>query len=63
MATVPAGTMAEAEAAVLAARAAFDNWSTLPVEIRAACLDKIAAGIKARAEELALASPVKSACR
>lgn len=55
MATVPAGAMAEAEAAVLAARAAFDNWSTLPVEIRAACLDRIAAGIKARAEDLALA--------
>ncbi len=55
MATVPAGTMAEAEAAVLAARVAFDSWSTLPVETRAACLDRIAAGIKARTEELALA--------
>ncbi|WP_309683800.1 aldehyde dehydrogenase family protein [Polaromonas sp.] len=55
MATVPAGTAAEAEAAVLAARSAFEAWSTLPVETRAAYLDKVAAGIKARSEELALA--------
>jgi acyl-CoA reductase-like NAD-dependent aldehyde dehydrogenase len=54
MATVPAGTAHEAEAAVLAARAAFDRWSTLPLETRAAYLDKIADGIKARTEELAL---------
>lgn len=55
MATVPAGTVAEAEMAVLAARAAFDNWSTLPVETRAAYLEKIAAGVKARTEDLAFA--------
>lgn len=55
MATVPAGTGLEADAAVRAARAAFENWSTLPVEMRAAYLDKVAAGIKARSEELALA--------
>ena len=55
MATVPAGTSAEAEAAVLAARAAFDAWSGLPLETRAAYLDKVAAGIKARTDELALA--------
>lgn len=55
MATVPSGTAAEAQAAVLAARAAFDAWSALPVETRAAYLDKIAAGIKARTDELALA--------
>ena len=55
MATVPAGTAGEAEAAVAAARAAFEGWSSLPVETRAAYLDKIAAGVKARTEELALA--------
>lgn len=55
MATVPAGTVAEAQAAVIAARAAFDSWSALPLETRAAFLDKVAAGIKARADELALA--------
>ncbi|WP_431096447.1 aldehyde dehydrogenase family protein [Polaromonas aquatica] len=55
MATVPSGTVGEAEAAVLAARAAFEGWSALPVETRAAYLDKIAAGIKARTEDLAMA--------
>lgn len=55
MATVPAGTAAEAEAAVLAARAAFEGWAALPVETRAAYLDKVAAGVKARTEDLALA--------
>ena len=54
MATVPAGTAAEAEAAVLAARQAFEDWSRLSVETRARYLDKIAAGIKAHTEELAL---------
>ncbi len=55
MATVPAGTAQEAERAVLAARAAFDAWSTLPVETRAAYLEKVAAGLKARTDEMALA--------
>ena len=55
MATVPAGTAQEAAAAVLAARAAFDGWAALPVETRAAYLDKVAAGVKARTDELALA--------
>ena len=54
MATVPAGTVQEAERAVLAARAAFDGWSALTVEARATFLDKIAAGIKARSQELGL---------
>lgn len=55
MATVPAGTAQEAEQAVLAARAAFDAWSTLPVETRAAYLEKVAAGLKARTDEMAMA--------
>ena len=55
MATVPAGTADEAATAVLAARAAFDGWAGLPVETRAAYLDKVAAGVKARTDELALA--------
>lgn len=55
MASVPVGTAAEAEQAVLAARAALDGWSTLPVETRAAYLDKVAAGLKARSEEIATA--------
>ena len=40
----------------MAARAAFESWSTLPVETRAAYLDKVADAIKARADELALAT-------
>ncbi len=55
MASVPSGTAKEAESAVLAARQAFDGWSALPVETRAAYLDKVAAGVKARADELAMA--------
>ena len=55
MATVPAGTAKEAENAVQAARAAFDSWAALPVETRAAYLDKVTAGIKARSDELATA--------
>ena len=53
MATMPAGTAKEADAAVLAARAAFDGWAALPVEPRAAYLDKVAAAVKARTDELA----------
>ena len=55
MATVPAGTAQEAESAVLAARAALDGWSALSVEARAVYLDKVAAGLKARTDEIALA--------
>ena len=55
MATVPSGTAAEAESAVMAARAAFESWSALPVEERAAYLDKVAAGVKARTDDLAMA--------
>jgi acyl-CoA reductase-like NAD-dependent aldehyde dehydrogenase len=53
MASVPAGTADEAEQAVLAARAAFEGWAALPVETRAAYLDKVSAGLKARMDELA----------
>ena len=54
-ATVPAGTAEEAATAVLAARAAFDSWAGLPLDARAAYLDKVAAGVKARSDELAKA--------
>ena len=55
MATVPEGTAAEAEAAVLAARAAQQAWADLPVETRASYIDKIVEGLKARTDELATA--------
>ena len=55
IATVPQGNAAEAVQAVLAARAAFDGWSQTPLETRCALIDKVVEGLKARAEEMALA--------
>jgi len=53
MGWVPAGGEKDAEAAVKAARGALEAWSQTPVEKRAEYLDKISAGLKARAEEIA----------
>ncbi|AHH94905.1 aldehyde dehydrogenase family protein [Kutzneria albida] len=53
IATIPAGTAAEADAAVEAAAAAFPAWAATPVELRAEVVGRIADGLKARAEELA----------
>jgi aldehyde dehydrogenase (NAD+) len=53
MGSVPAGGEKDIQAAVAAARAALEGWSQTPVEKRAEFLEKISAGLKARAEELA----------
>ena len=53
MGRVPAGDLADVEVAVRAARAAFEPWAATPVVQRAAFLDAIAAGLKARADEIA----------
>ena len=53
MGKVPAGGETDIDAAVRAARAAFEGWSQLPVAKRAEYLAKISAGLKQRAEELA----------
>jgi acyl-CoA reductase-like NAD-dependent aldehyde dehydrogenase len=53
MGSVPAGGAKDIEAAVAAARAAFDAWSQTSPATRAEYLGKIAAGLKARATELA----------
>ena len=53
MGRVPAGSEKDADAAVRAARAAFESWSATPAEKRAEYLDRISAGLKARADELA----------
>ena len=53
MGTIPEGSAADAEAAVAAARAAFDGWAATPVAKRAEYIQKIADGLKARGEELA----------
>ncbi|SNT23505.1 betaine-aldehyde dehydrogenase [Noviherbaspirillum humi] len=53
MATIPEGDEKDADAAVAAARAAFDSWSALPPATRGDCLARIKEGLKARSEELA----------
>jgi len=53
MGTVPAGAEKDMNAAVDAARAAFDSWSQTPPAKRAEYLGKISAGLKARAQEIA----------
>lgn len=53
MGSVPAGGEQDINAAVAAARAALDGWSQTPVDKRAEYLEKISAGLKARADELA----------
>lgn len=53
MATIPEGDETDANAAVAAARAAFDSWSATPPGDRAGFLRKIHEGLKARSEELA----------
>src|SRR5712692_8079882 len=53
MGRIPAGNEKDADAAVKAARAAFEGWKETPVEKRAEFLEKISAGLKARADELA----------
>ena len=51
--SVPAGTPAEVDTAVKAARAAFESWAATSVEDRAKYLTAIAEGLEARAGEIA----------
>jgi acyl-CoA reductase-like NAD-dependent aldehyde dehydrogenase len=53
IATVPAGTAADADRAVRAAAAAFPVWSASPIEQRADVLERAAALLTERAEEIA----------
>ncbi|HTI18629.1 MAG TPA: aldehyde dehydrogenase family protein [Trinickia sp.] len=53
MGRVPEGSAADAEAAVEAAKLAFDGWSATAPDVRADYLQKIADGVKKRTEELA----------
>src|SRR4051812_15268218 len=50
---VPAGGARDVDAAVAAARGALEAWSATAPAARAELLQKISAGLKARAEELA----------
>src|SRR3954468_16001556 len=69
MGRIPAGTDKDVDGAVRAARAALDGWSRLPAQERAAFLEKISAGLKARGDELAkliaqeVGMPLKMASR
>lgn len=69
IATVPAGTAADVDRAVAAARAAFDGWALTPPAQRAAHLDRLHAVLSARADEIArtvaleLGTPLKVASR
>jgi len=49
---VPEGTPEDADAAVRSAAAAFETWAATPATERAAFLQKIHEGLKARAEEI-----------
>lgn len=53
MGRIPEGQAADAEAAVEAAKLAFERWAATPAAIRAGYLEKIAANLKARTDELA----------
>ncbi len=53
MGRIPAGNERDADAAVSSARKALQGWSETPPEKRAEYLEKISAGLKARADELA----------
>jgi aldehyde dehydrogenase (NAD+) len=53
IAAVPAGTTAEVDAAVRAARAAFPAWSGTPVAERIAAVRRISEGLAARRDEIA----------
>jgi aldehyde dehydrogenase (NAD+) len=50
---VPAGTAADVDAAVAAARAAFDGWAATPMAERGAVLDRLHAALAARADDIA----------
>ncbi|HEV3008305.1 MAG TPA: aldehyde dehydrogenase family protein, partial [Burkholderiales bacterium] len=50
---IPLGDEKDIDLAVSAARAAFEGWSGASAEWRSGYLEKIAAGLKARADEIA----------
>jgi aldehyde dehydrogenase (NAD+) len=64
---VPAGTAADVDAAVAAARAAFDGWAGTPPAERGAALGRLHAALAARADDVArtvgleLGAPLKVA--
>nr|WP_296071948.1 aldehyde dehydrogenase family protein [uncultured Actinoplanes sp.] len=69
LAHVPAGTAADVDRAVAAARDAFDGWANTPITARAEVLDRLHTSLAARADEIArtvgleLGTPLKVAAR
>src|SRR5213078_1669848 len=69
MGRIPAAGEKEVDAAVRAARAAFEAWAATPATMRADYLQKISDGLKARSDELArtiaqeVGMPLKMASR
>ena len=57
IADVPAGTAADVDRAVAAARRTFPEWSAVPVSERAAAVARIADGIKAATDDIAATVP------
>ena len=55
MATIPAGTAADVDAAAKAAHAAFDAWAALDVQERAKYMSRIGDGLAGRMDEIATA--------
>ncbi|MEY4601464.1 MAG: hypothetical protein RLZZ201_1155, partial [Actinomycetota bacterium] len=55
MATIPAGTAADIDAAAKAAHAAFDSWAALDVQERAKYMSRIGDGLAGRMDEIATA--------
>ena len=53
MATIPAGTATDVEAAVAAAKAAFESWSSTSIEERAKFVKRIGEALGARMDEIA----------
>src|SRR5438270_2318552 len=53
MGRIPAGTPEDVDAAVAAARGAFDAWAAVPAHERGQLLAAVAAGLTARSDELA----------
>jgi len=60
LADVPAAGEADIDAAVAAAKAAFKEWSRIPIKERARCLKLLADRIEQHADELALLDAVDS---
>ena len=53
MGRVPMGNSADVDAAVAAARAAFDTWSTTPADVRAKYLRDVGAALGAKSKDIA----------